>query len=176
MQAAAPGTDKPLRLFVAIWPDEEVRAAIAAWQQAWVWPAQADPVKSDRMHLTLHFIGDVPAGRLPELSQGLAAPFEPFTLELDQGDVWPSGVAVLRPHVQPPQLLRLHQDLRERLVSLGLPVETRPYRAHVTLARRARGAKPPERGAGLRWRIGAGYVLVRSLPGGAGYRLLERFE
>jgi hypothetical protein len=28
----------------------------------------------------------------------------------------------------------------------------------------------------LRWRIEEGFVLVRSLPGGAGYQVLERFK
>jgi len=71
--------------------------------------------------------------------------------------------------------LRLHAALRRELVVLDLPVEARPCRAHVTLARRARGAKPPPQGPALRWRIDAGFVLVRALPGGAGYEVLERF-
>jgi len=54
-------------------------------------------------------------------------------------------------------------------------VDERPYRPHVTLARRARGAPPPPTGADLRWRVAGGYVLARSLPGGAGYEILHRF-
>jgi RNA 2',3'-cyclic 3'-phosphodiesterase len=72
--------------------------------------------------------------------------------------------------------LRLHEALRRRLVGMDMPVESRPYRAHVTLARRAHGARPPPQGPALGWQIDSGYVLVRSLPGGAGYQVLERFK
>jgi 2'-5' RNA ligase len=176
MHAVVPEAGKPLRLFIALWPGEALRRAITSWQQAWAWPARAALVKSDRLHLTLHFLGDVPANRLPELVRRLQTPFEPFTLAFGEGEVWPNGVAVLRPDTAPAPLVRLHAELGRELAPLELPVDTRPYRAHVTLARRAHGATPPPQGPALRWRIDAGYVLVRSLPGGAGYDVLARFK
>jgi 2'-5' RNA ligase len=174
MRTVGPG--KPLRLFIALWPGEALRRAIASWQQAWSWPPRAALVKPDRLHLTLHFLGDVPASRLPQLVEGLTARVEPFTLALGRGEVWPNGIALLRPDATPSALVRLHAVLGGELEQLGLPVETRPYRAHVTLARRARGAVAPPQGPDLRWRIDSGYVLVRSLPGGAGYDVMARFN
>jgi 2'-5' RNA ligase len=176
MQAVAPDAGKPLRLFIALWPDEALRHAIASWQQAWVWPPHAAPVKPERLHLTLHFLGDVAADRLPDLVQGLAVPFEPFTLALGQGEVWPHGVAVLPSDNAPSALLRLHSALQRKLAGLQVPVDARPYRAHVTVARRAQGAKPPPQGPGVQWRVDTGYVLGRSLPGGAGYEVLAQFQ
>jgi RNA 2',3'-cyclic 3'-phosphodiesterase len=175
MQAVDRQAGKPLRLFIALWPGEALRSAIASWQQAWSWPPRAALVKPDRLHLTLHFLGDVAANRLPQLMEGLKARVEPFTLTLGQGEVWPNGIALLRPDTTPPALVQLHAALRRELEQLELPFETRPYRAHVTLARRAHGAMPPQ-GPNLRWRIDSGYVLVRSLPGGAGYDVLARFN
>jgi 2'-5' RNA ligase len=176
MQAATPDTGKPLRLFIALWPGEAVRRAISSWQQAWSWPPRAALVKADRLHVTLHFLGNVPADRLPQLVEGLRARVEPFTLALGHGNVWPNGVAVLEPDSTPGALVRLHAALLRDLQALELAVETRPHRAHVTLARRARGAVPPRQGPALHWRIDSGYVLVRSLPGGAGYEVLARFN
>ena len=164
-----------MRLFVALWPDPRTRAAISEWQQAWDWPSRAAPVKSERLHLTLHFLGDVPAQRLPEIAAGLRGPFEPFDLQLGHGEVWPNGVAVLEPADTPQQLQGLHAALRDAVIALGLAVDARPFRPHVTLARRAHGATPPLRQPRLRWRADEGYVLVRSLPGGAGYQVVERF-
>ena len=92
----------PMRLFVALWPDPVTRAAIAQWQRAWDWPPRAAPVKAERLHLTLHFLGDVPAGRLGEIAAGLRSPFEPFELEFGHGEVWPNGIAVLEPADTPP--------------------------------------------------------------------------
>jgi 2'-5' RNA ligase len=180
MHAAGPPATPPHggrheRLFTALWPPPSLRAAIAQWQDGWAWPRQAARVKADRLHVTLHFLGDVPAARLPELVRALPVPFEPFALELGVAEVWPNGVAVLQPLATPARLRRLHAALGARIAGLGWPLDERPYRAHVTLARRAHGAKPPVQGPGLRWLVADGYVLVRSLPQGAGYEVIERF-
>lgn len=162
-----------MRLFTALWPDPVVRAAIAQHQQAWAWPPRAAVVKPERLHLTLHFLGEVPTQRLPELAGGLHASFDPFTLELRHGEVWPNGVAVLQPARVPEALALLHAAVGQAVAGLGVAVEGRPYRPHVTLARRARGARPAQ--AQLTWRVDAGYVLVQSLPGAGGYSVLKRF-
>ena len=173
---AASHAHQPLRLFIALWPGEALQEAIASWQSHWTWPPHAALVRRERLHLTLHFLGNVPEGRLCDLARGLKVPFEPFSLALGEAQVWPNGVASLRPDHTPDVLWRLHADLGRAVGALDLPVEARPYRAHVTLARRARGAQPPPQGPDLHWRIDAGYALVRTLPGGAGYKVLERFS
>lgn len=165
----------PLRLFLALWPDPALRARLAALQQAWTWPPRAAQVRADRLHLTLHFLGDVAAPRLSELVHGLRVPFEPFEMRFGCPEVWPGGIAVLSARETPPALSRLHAALGTALRALALPVEARPFRPHVTLARRAGGAQPPGMGPDFPWRAQAGYVLVRSLPGDAGYEPLARF-
>jgi RNA 2',3'-cyclic 3'-phosphodiesterase len=163
-----------MRLFLALWPDAGTRDAIAACQQAWTWPPSAAPVAAERLHLTLHFIGSVPRERLPQLGPGLRVGFEPFEFSLDRAEVWPNTVAVLQPQRSAHQMVELHVELAEALRQLDLPVESRPFRPHVTLARRAREAVPPIQPIDVHWRADAGYVLVESLPGGAGYQILQR--
>ncbi|HWI77980.1 MAG TPA: RNA 2',3'-cyclic phosphodiesterase [Ramlibacter sp.] len=165
-----------MRLFLALWPDARTRAAIAACQQAWTWPPAAAPVAAQRLHLTLHFIGNVPEERLPHVVARLRVDVDPFELSLDRAEVWPNSVAVLQPRHAPREMIQLHRKLADALLELKLPVESRPFRPHVTLARRARGALPPPRDAGVPWPANDGYVLAQSLPGGAGYRVLERFS
>jgi RNA 2',3'-cyclic 3'-phosphodiesterase len=165
---------QPLRLFTALWPDASTTSAIANWQAAWQWPAQASRTKPQRLHMTLHFLGNVAGNRVAELVDGLRVPFEAFTLEFGTGEVWPNGVAVLLPREQPAALSRLHARLGDAVRRLQLPVDDRPYRPHVTLARRSRGATPAPGEANLHWRVAGGYVLARSLPGGAGYEILHR--
>jgi RNA 2',3'-cyclic 3'-phosphodiesterase len=80
-------------------------------------------------------------------------------------------VAVWLPQAVPPALGALHARLGAAMAALGLTVETRPFRPHVTLARRAAGALPPPPAAGLAWRAD-GYALVDS---SAGYRVLARY-
>jgi 2'-5' RNA ligase len=89
--------------------------------------------------------------------------------------VWPNSVAVLQPQRVPHAMAQLHRRLAGALGELELPVESRPFRPHVTIARRARGAVPPAQHDALPWRAREGYALVQSLPGGAGYEIVERF-
>jgi 2'-5' RNA ligase len=168
-------TTETLRLFTGLWPDNALRAAIAQWQGQWQWPQRASIVKADRLHLTLHFLGDIDASTLPALTKALRVRFEPFELEFGRAGVWPNGVAVLEPHSKPLQLLALHERIGAALRALKIPLDTRPYRPHITLARRAFSARAPQQGPGLQWRAESGFVLVRSMPGGAGYQVIERF-
>ena len=164
-----------MRLFLALWPDARTRAALLESQQAWSWPPAAAPVAAERLHLTLHFIGNVAQERLPAVVGGLKVDSESFGFTLHHADVWPNSVAVLQPQRAPDEMIRLHRKLADALRGLDLPVESRPFRPHVTLARRARGAVPAPREAGVDWQARDGYVLAESLPGGAGYKILERF-
>ena len=163
------------RLFLALWPTPAVRAGLLAWRDGIEWPPGASPVPADELHLTLHIIGAVPRAALDELLPVFAAPVPAFELRFGRPELWPGGLAVLSPNAVPDALLSLHATLREALQRAGLRTETRPFRPHVTLARRARGAIAPTRSAGLRWPANDGYVLAQSLPGSAGYEIVERF-
>ncbi len=152
-----------MRLFLALWPDDTVRARLADAQRAWRWPPRAALVPPQRLHLTLHFLGEVGE---PE-TQALVArlpPAETFTLRLARADCWPQGVAVLEAGEPPPELLRLHAALADTLHGLGLRVEARRFRPHVTLARHAQGAQAPELPEAIEWPV-RGYALVRSHAG-----------
>jgi 2'-5' RNA ligase len=149
------------RLFVGLWPDEAVRSALHAHQQAWQWPRGAGLVRRDRLHVTLHFLGDVASDRIPALHQALrgvkACAFDqPF----GQARRWHGGLAVLE--MEPvPALMALHLAVGEALAALGHAPERRPYRPHLTLARRAEGAVPPPAPLVIPWRV-RGFVLVES--------------
>lgn len=170
-----PAPDAALRLFLALWPAAATRLALQQHADAWNWPPSARRTPPERLHVTLHFLGDVPAGALPALRKGLAVDWDGCELVFDHGRVWPGGIAVLEAGEVPAGLTRLHAALAARLLALDLPVEERRYRPHVTLARKAFGARPPAGFAPLRWRAGPGYLLVRSLPGGRGYEPLQAF-
>jgi len=152
------------RLFLALWPDPSVRDALRAWRDAWTWPRGASPVHTDKLHVTLHFLGDLPTARLAELADGFAVPFSSFALRFERGASWHNGIAVLEPSEEPPGLLDLHARLSQALVGLGLQPEARTYRPHVTMARRAKGAEVPAGGPAVDWQVDR-YVLVESRGG-----------
>jgi RNA 2',3'-cyclic 3'-phosphodiesterase len=163
------------RLFIGLWPPPEAHAALLAHADAWTWPASARRTQPGRLHVTLHFLGQVAAGRIADLREGLAVQSQAFELVLDRQEVWPGGIAVLEAGTVPPPLAALHAALAQRLAGLGLPLEARRYRPHVTLARKAAGARPPPSTSPVHWRAGPRYALVRSLPGGRGYEILQSF-
>jgi len=167
---------KSLRLFLALWPDDDVREQLAVQRGLWTWPAEGAVYQPGDWHVTLHFIGTVGADRVDAISSGLDVPLEPFELRLDQPQVWPRGVAVLCAGTVPHQLRQLHDRIGAALQALGLPVDARPYRAHVTLARRAAGAVAPQGVVPLHWRA-RGYALVVSTgEKGQRYRVLRQYS
>jgi RNA 2',3'-cyclic 3'-phosphodiesterase len=168
-------SDAPLRLFLGLWPPPEVHEALIAQSAAWDWPAAARRTRPERLHVTLHFLGDVEAGRLPQLRTGLQVPWQGAELVLDRATVWPGGIAVLEAARVDQALADLHARLAGALRALELPVESRPWRPHVTLARKAFGAHPPQHAPAVAWRMRPAYALVRSLPGGQGYETVAVF-
>ncbi|MEY8877575.1 MAG: 2'-5' RNA ligase family protein [Leptothrix sp. (in: b-proteobacteria)] len=176
----------PARLFLALWPGPVELAQLVAARAAWGWPARVAPMRAEQLHLTLHFIGAVERQRLDELMAGLAVGFAPFELSFGRAALWPRGLAVLEPLASAeagdadPQALeasaglrRLHTALAQALRRHGLPVETRVLRPHVTLARRAAGARVPGPADDWRWPV-RGYVLVETVAGGH-YRILRHY-
>lgn len=167
---AAPAGPPAARLFIAVWPAAAVRAALGAWLRQWQWGPGAAVVTPAHLHLTLHFLGQVPLARLGALQAALPAAVAAsaaFELELGRFERWPQGLVVLAADAPPAPLLRLHAALAAVLQGLGLAVEARPYRPHVTLARRAAGAVAPAAPAAaraLRWRVDH-IALVRSERG-----------
>jgi 2'-5' RNA ligase len=164
-----------LRLFVGLWPPPGAHAALLAHAQEWSWPAAARRTRPERLHVTLHFLGEVAGGLLPALRRDLAVEWRGCELVLDRPVVWPGGIAVLEASAVPGALADLHAALAGRLRGLGVPLEERRYRPHATLARKAAGARPPAPSQPVTWQAGPGYALVQSLPGGRGYETLQCF-
>jgi predicted component of type VI protein secretion system len=81
--------------------------------------------------------------------------------------IWPRGLVVLRATSPAAALQQLHGRLGEALQALGLSLEKRRFRPHVTLARRAAGSHATPRRVELRWQVSS-YTLVESLAGAAG--------
>jgi len=104
-------------------------------------PRGVRPVPTAQVHLTLHFLGDVDDGMRAAVAAALARlrP-EAFTVVIRGGGVFPprgrptvlwAGVADSAP------LAALHATVGAAVAACGLPVESRPYVPHVTLARLA---------------------------------------
>ncbi|MEW6039810.1 MAG: RNA 2',3'-cyclic phosphodiesterase [Pseudomonadota bacterium] len=178
MSAQAPPEPPPLRLFFALWPDEEVHEALVRLIRPVRRTVKGRWVEPDKFHLTLAFLGAVPPGRLPELAamtEGLDLPR--FELALDRLEYWRHNrVLCLGASAVPPLLLELVRVLNSKLSQAGFPVERRPFRAHLTLARKAEAdwsAMPLKRP--VTWPVEC-VTLVESRPSNAGSAYVVRAE
>jgi 2'-5' RNA ligase len=134
-----------MRLFVAVEVNEAVRDAadsVARELRNRLDPrVEARWVDTDKMHLTVRFIGHVDDGRVAAVLEALRPPLPiaAFDTALGECSVFPrSG---------PPRVLwiglqdglaslnAMHKEFNQRLLPLGFAPEDRPFRAHVTLAR-----------------------------------------
>jgi 2'-5' RNA ligase len=132
-----------MRLFVALWPPPDVitelGTALGGLRSEdgtglrWTLPEQ--------WHLTLAFLGEVDEGRLPELQRRLArvaTRHAPLSLQFTGAARFGDRVLYTRVSGDREPLRRLAAAAAAAARRTGLPVEERPYRPHVTLAR-ARG-------------------------------------
>jgi RNA 2',3'-cyclic 3'-phosphodiesterase len=168
----------PHRLFIGLMPDRQVQAAIQRHCRLWEWPADAKPTRFGRYHLTLNFLGEVgvaPEQRLRQVLRKVAV--EPLELELRIPEVWRNGVAVLQP-ADHDGLKALHGRIKLAVSAAGLTSADREFRPHVTLARNAAQAKPPDAVPPIRWRVDE-VLLVWSVlypqAKPARYEIVERF-
>lgn len=130
------------RLFIALDLDDATRRALTALQTRWR-TAGADVgwVRPEGLHVTLVFLGETPADRVPEIASRLdagAAAVPPFEFRVvgwgvfgrsDRPRVLWAGVEA------PPALGDLQRALSDSLRAAGFPLESRPFVPHVTLGR-----------------------------------------
>lgn len=136
-----------MRLFLAVELDEAVRRAAGRVAAELSRALGADGrtnvawVRPENMHLTIRFLGEMPAGAVPPLREALDVPLATRAFELrlaGLGAFPPRGPArviwlgVLEGH---DDLAAVHREVEDRLAALGLGRDDRPFRAHLTLGR-----------------------------------------
>jgi len=157
-----------MRLFFALWPDEAVRRQLAGVAEGFELP-DGRRVPARNLHLTLVFLGNVEDEVEACLMEGAAAiRTAPFALDFDQaGSFRGSGVAWLAPGECPSELLDLVARLRDLSARCDIETEERPYRPHLTIARKLKRRPRRMELAPIHWQINS-FCLVESTPGEAG--------
>lgn len=141
----------PLRAFVAVEIPAEVLAALEAAQSELRRRLRARWVRPGSMHLTLKFLGDIPAARVASVAEAVQAAAggnTGFSLTASGIGVFPS---IRRSRViwagfsgHTGLLSDLQRSLEERLAALGFPREERPFRAHLTIGRFSEAVDPEQ--------------------------------
>lgn len=132
-----------MRAFIAIeLPDAVRRPLSEIVVQLRKVGVKATWVQSDRMHLTLRFLGDVQSEQIDTIADALRQPFalhDAFFLVSDGLGAFPNlrRPSVIWAAIAPldPDLARVQQLAETAAQSAGLPAETKVYHPHITLAR-----------------------------------------
>ncbi|MGD8999576.1 MAG: RNA 2',3'-cyclic phosphodiesterase [Granulosicoccaceae bacterium] len=167
-----------LRLFFALWPDDQVRKQLGKIQREAVLQHRGRPVHVDNLHITLAFIGHVPTSDLPcleEMAERIR--FTPFTLQLDQlGAFSRSRVLWLGASEVPEALQDLARRVNEGVAACGFDIDERPFKAHLTLMRKVSHLRDFEIKP-VTWSINS-FCLVQSHtnPEGVQYEVLRSFH
>ena len=181
-----------MRLFVALDIPADVRAAIAAVVEKLRPTCEAARwVRLEGAHVTLKFIGEVPAEKIQEINTTLATVLFPVAIQ-----IFFRGIGFFPNQRRPtvlwagveadPELRALAEAVENSLAPLGQAREQRAFSPHVTLAR----FKSPKNLEGLRAAIAAAgplefgsvvaheFHLYQSVlkPGGAEYTRLATFK
>lgn len=128
-----------MRLFYAVMLDEKCKRALGSCCRALgPYLERGRFTLSENLHLTLVFLGEANLDAAKSCLHRLqAAPFEIAIAGL--GRFRQPGRDVLWAGVQPEEgLLRAQKNLETLARQAGFPVEDRPYRPHLTLAREVR--------------------------------------
>jgi RNA 2',3'-cyclic 3'-phosphodiesterase len=165
-----------VRLFFAVFPDSAIRARLAAAARALAVSEGSRLVPAENYHLTLAFIGEVPREKLAALAAvGAAQRALEFTVRLDDYEYWPkAGVVAASASSCPGPLEELRRRLCADLERCAVVLDPRPFRAHVTLARKVPQAPVLPAMSEIGWTARA-FQLARSVgsPEGAIYTVVD---
>ena len=126
------------RLFFALLPDAAAKSEISSLQQQL--PKDALRIyQAENLHQTLVYLGEFAEADLMSLltaCQSIHLP--PVEMQFEQLIFWPQPkVLCLLSQAVPNELLALVQALNEIAGSFDVKLDQRPYRPHITLARKA---------------------------------------
>lgn len=167
-----------LRLFFALWPAAAVRMDLGSAAAALPLAAPARRVPAVNYHLTVAFIGEVPALQyesLRDIGRGVHA--GRCEISLDSYEYWPKPecVVALARRV-PPALQSLWDELHAALAAAGFGLRAKQLRPHVTLVRHCLAQPAWPALAPILWPADA-LCLVRSdtRAAAAVYTVLDRW-
>ena len=141
------------RAFVALVPDHDSLSRLAAYSSSCLAPGPAamanaampspglnaslyDPAD---LHMTLAFLGGIDASQVAAILAKLPHMAQPLPTLICIGEAWWPSTQRPRVHVirygQPAALKSLFEAVQLLARTLGLPIDSRPFRPHITLAR-----------------------------------------
>jgi RNA 2',3'-cyclic 3'-phosphodiesterase len=176
------GDEPTRRLFFALWPDGAARSLLHEATAEFVSDGGAKPVPQSNLHVTLAFLGAVPVTRVAELGAVArvcaACRAWPLPFELTLGELahWRKAQVLVVLGTHSSAIAALAEALQSGCARQGFTPDLKPFRAHVTVARKV--LRPPVTPAlrPIAWAFDE-FALIesRSAPDGPIYSVVETF-
>ena len=167
-----------MRLFFALWPPTATCSALAGWAAQAHLLTGGRLTRTDSIHLTLAFLGEVAEERVEDaIRAARSVRGAHHSLPIERAKVWAhNNIAWVGPEQTPSALDSLAESLRMQLAAGGFTIEERPFVAHITLIRKARTVSRLPPLPALDWPVDE-FTLVRSRlsPRGSSYEIVARF-
>jgi RNA 2',3'-cyclic 3'-phosphodiesterase len=166
------------RLFFALWPDDETRSNLNKVAQQFK-NEKFRLVKKSNLHITLEFLGEISSQDQEELiDKAGKIHAEPFYLELTQVGWWkrPAILWIGTNHIPKP-LVELVTSIKKCVKQQGLKIDTRPYKPHVTIARKVKQVIVPKESIHIPWQVNSfTLVISKSVESGVEYQVLKEWS
>jgi RNA 2',3'-cyclic 3'-phosphodiesterase len=139
-----------MRLFIALDIDDDIRERIARFVEGVnAFAPDACWAKPESLHVTLKFIGEQPEPAVERIKQALATVVaSPAEIHFRRYGFFPTAKSARVFWIgleASPQLAALATAIDDKMASLGIPKENRPFSPHLTLARGRGGSGSPRR-------------------------------
>ena len=167
------------RLFFALWPEETEKEQMTAAVRHAVIRCGGRPVPPSCYHVTLAFLGSVPEDKVAILERlagqiALMAHGAPIQLTFDRIEYWRRAALICATGEPSPDAERLAGVFKSKLVEAGFTPDLKPFRPHVTVARKVPPGNHEEILERVRWKVtSSALVDSRATPGGSSYSILH---
>ncbi|HTD30323.1 MAG TPA: RNA 2',3'-cyclic phosphodiesterase [Steroidobacteraceae bacterium] len=171
------------RLFFALWATAEERRALSAAAAAAVGTSGGRAVPEENLHVTLAFLGQVPAARTTELAAlahrvgtNGALAGTPLVLQFERLAYWHAPQILVALSTAGAAAAALAAALQREASAAGFLPDLKPFRAHVTVARKVTHAAASTPLPSVSWKC-AEFALVesRTIATGSVYSVLESY-
>lgn len=154
-----------IRVFFALWPQAAIQHKLHAIANEYQARCDARVMRTDTLHMTLQFIGNINRSQLPKLisAANKVSAVPPFRLELNTLSFWEHnriGYATLT--ASEPALETLAATLQHELAKVGFIADSTKFSPHVTLLRNVEHILAPQNFMPVTWQVNS-FVLVESV-------------
>lgn len=158
-------TKKTARVFFALWPDQRAQQQLGELAQRLQSACGGRKTRTETIHLTLVFLGEVASSRLDGLRRAAdAIKASGFDLGIDEIHCWKHNrIAWAGTKNIPRELLDLVDALQHSLTTAGFSFDQQAYVPHITLVRKSSCHALPDLSEPVAWRAHE-WMLVKSEP------------